>query len=78
MKRRARVRRAIARRPEASWLAMEGALRPLGLNEALLQNVQPPMPLLPSRLGQVKPASSAILCTRWPWRRSMNCPNVWM
>ncbi len=55
---------------------MPGGWRPLGLKETLLQKVQPPRPLLPSRLGQVKPAFTATLCTRSPWRRSMAWPKV--
>ena len=35
----------------------DGGPAPWGLKETLLQKVQPPMPLVPSRLGQVKPAS---------------------
>ena len=40
------------------------------LNALLLQKVHPPLPRVPSRLGQVNPASMVIFCTLCPnWRR---------
>ena len=37
-----------------------------GVNAPLLQNVHPPSPIFPSRLGHVNPASTEIFCTRPP------------
>ena len=76
MKRRAPVRRAITARPAAICSPTAGSRRAFGLNDTLLQKVQPPRPLLPSRFGQVKPAWIAILCTRRPWRRNRSWPKV--
>jgi len=74
---RAPVRLAMTARPAAICAATGSGVRALGLKELLLQKVQPPMPLLPSRLGQVKPALTATLCTRSPWRASSAWPKVW-
>ena len=35
-----------------------------GTKARFSQNTQPPLPLLPSRWGQEKPASTGIFCTR--------------
>src|SRR5512135_3634041 len=72
----ARVRRAMARLALAIWASRLAWVSAAGLKETLLQKVHPPRPLVPSRLGQVKPASRAILWMRSPWRRSRSCPKV--
>ena len=64
-------------RPAAIWSATLRGSRACGLNDALLQKVQPPLPSVPSRFGQVNPASIATLWTRSPYRRSSAWPNVW-
>lgn len=55
MKRRAPVPRTMRPRARSSCAARGSASREPGEKDWLLQKVQPPMPLLPSRLGQVKP-----------------------
>ena len=50
--------------PASSWSATDApAWQYDGLNASLLQYVHPPRPFVPSRLGQVNPASNMTFCT---------------
>ena len=60
------VRRQNNSLPGENLVTNGGQRGGLGENELLLQNVQPPIPFVPSRFGQVKAAFTDTLCTRDP------------